>query len=531
MNTSADLSFIVWLLLMLIFLIAFVGSLFLSPARKKRLDKLLSLFSEPEQCQHQFAQFAINCPNISIAAQILESWFPHLENEYIEGAPVPVCGRFHKLINYNADRGEIELELFYKSPIEIKNLKIAERQSKARFKIAMEHVYKNSSKEGVILKYQWQGAESAISDIFSSDYRVLHYLMDRIEKEFESRGYKKDSKVQPPGQRNKSKAPKQWWRSFSAGSQGERSYSYWPSPANYLESVQNPEHNFKDESLQKASVELTALGIPRVASGMFASVYHFTTEKQEWAVRCFDTRLRDQQERYKAISNFIIADDLPYTVDFHYIEDGIKCGDSWFPILKMDWVEGLPLDAYIRDTLEDKAALQALRLEFRCMMEQLRANGIAHGDLQHGNILISGGLIYLVDYDGFYVPELAGRHSNELGHANYQHPRRNESFFGPTLDNFSAWVIDLSITALIIDPGLWQRFSGGDECLLFRKSDFLDPEKSKLFAELQNHASIELREGANRLKEFLSMPAEDIPYLQMEGTAQSIKIEELESAN
>src|SRR5204863_3447178 len=98
----------------------------------------------------------------------------------------------------------------------------------------------------------------------------------------------------------------------------------------------------------------------------------------------------------------------------------------------------------------------------------LRKNNIAHGDLQHGNVLIARGDFKLIDYDGMFVPALAGRASHEVGHRNYQHPGRTESDFGIQLDNFSGWMIYLTLVALSIEPGLWSRFGQGDEHILFK---------------------------------------------------------------
>src|SRR4029077_855325 len=111
----------------------------------------------------------------------------------------------------------------------------------------------------------------------------------------------------------------------------------------------------------------------------------------------------------------------------------------------------------------------------------LKDSRIAHGDLQHGNILIVNGQFKLVDSDGMYVPTLARRNSHEVGHPNYQHPRRVATHFGPYLDNFSAWVIYVSLVALSIDPTLWQTTGAGDECLLFRQEDFNNPDTSNAF--------------------------------------------------
>ena len=60
----------------------------------------------------------------------------------------------------------------------------------------------------------------------------------------------------------------------------------------------------------------------------------------------------------------------------------------------------------------------------------LERAGIAHGDLQHGNIFVVDDELKLIDYDGMFVPRLAGCRSNELGIEHYQHPQRKEHHFG-----------------------------------------------------------------------------------------------------
>ena len=151
----------------------------------------------------------------------------------------------------------------------------------------------------------------------------------------------------------------------------------------------------------------------------------------------------------------------------------------------MEWFSGEPLNIYVEKHLNDAAALLQLAAKWVGMTTALRQAGIAHGDLQHGNVLLVGNELKLVDYDGMYVPNLKGKRSNETGQPNYQLPRRNASDFGPYLDNFSEWVVLVSLLALTASPGLWQQFRGGDECLLFRKRDFEDPDQSQLFHALE----------------------------------------------
>jgi hypothetical protein len=146
------------------------------------------------------------------------------------------------------------------------------------------------------------------------------------------------------------------------------------------------------------------------------------------------------------------------------------------------------------------------------MMDGLKAAQIAHGDLQHGNILVTSTGLRLIDYDGMYVPALAGLASHEEGHRNYQHPNRTGNDFGSYLDNFSAWVVFCSITAVALDSRLWQMLDGGDECLLLRREDFQHPDRSRAFQVLQRSRP-EVRALADQFRSLLRLSIKNIPAL------------------
>ena len=63
------------------------------------------------------------------------------------------------------------------------------------------------------------------------------------------------------------------------------------------------------------------------------------------------------------------------------------------------------------------------------------------------------------------------------------------------------------------DPCLWDQFSGGDECLLFRQSDLIDPDSSRLFRALSSHSLESIQRGAELLKSFIQMPVQEVPFL------------------
>lgn len=274
----------------------------------------------------------------------------------------------------------------------------------------------------------------------------------------------------------------------------------WPTPQEYNEALQNLSSCFADPQLQSGEVELDTLGLPRPTSGAFASVYKVTSGEKTFAVRCFLHNVRDLERRYELVSQYVMTDDHSCTVSFEYQSRGVLVRGDWFPILKMDWVHGLTMEQYIRENLYAPAKLKELLYKFNELCAELESGGIAHGDLQHGNILVTPqGELRLVDYDGMFVHGMEGWSSNELGHRNYQHPKRSADCFGPYLDTFSKWSISASIAALIEDPLLYKENNAGTDCLLFRKQDFEDPENSPVFRSLLASTAPNVVEAARHL--------------------------------
>jgi tRNA A-37 threonylcarbamoyl transferase component Bud32 len=285
----------------------------------------------------------------------------------------------------------------------------------------------------------------------------------------------------------------------------------WPTPQDYNEAIQNPVVCFQDVELKRCTPDANVLGLPRPITGAFASVYRLSSPEKHWAVRCFLQDTPALHHRYAEISRFVLSDTLPYTVDVDYQDTGIKVKGEWHPMVKMEWVNGVTLDQYLFENLENKEKLTALRDSFKKMVGDLREAGIAHGDLQHSNIIVADEKIYLVDYDGMFVPALSGMQSNELGHINYQSPHRSSRHFAAYLDNFSAWSILTSIECLIQDSTLWEWLGAGDECLLFRKVDYVNPIVSRSFATLEGHLNENIRKATKLFRAILEYPVEQVP--------------------
>ena len=279
----------------------------------------------------------------------------------------------------------------------------------------------------------------------------------------------------------------------------------WPTPQDYNEAIQNPRQCFRDAELQNASVVLNSLGLPKPVTGSFASVYQMDdSHGRQFAVRCFLHNIPDQSVRYGEISAELRRLALPYMVPFEFLSEGIYINNSAYPMLKMQWVNGRGLIEWLARRLDYPDQIAALANKFKEMCDALRLSGIAHGDLQHGNIIIADDELKLVDYDAMFVPSLAGRDCPEIGHRHYQHPDRTAKDYDADLDNFSAVSIHASLLCLSIDPTLWRSLGAGEECLLFRDEDYAAPLDSVAFRLLENHQSLDIQSTARNLRALCS---------------------------
>jgi hypothetical protein len=261
----------------------------------------------------------------------------------------------------------------------------------------------------------------------------------------------------------------------------------WPTLDRYNSAIHQPDRCFADRDLRASWPQRDRRGLPVPMTGAFGGVYRLDSSERAWAVKCFT---RDSDEwRYSEICTDLRARPTGYLAAIEYLTPrGILVDERWYPVLKMEWVAGLTLDAWLEQQHTNPPALEALAAGWVDALAALAERGIAHGDLQHGNILVAGSpehpRLRLVDYDAMYVPALAGEPATETGLPDYQHPRRSQADFNPRLDNFAALVIYISLRALAYQPDLWPRYHR-EENLIFRRTDFVQSAQSSLIAELR----------------------------------------------
>ena len=284
----------------------------------------------------------------------------------------------------------------------------------------------------------------------------------------------------------------------------------YPTMDQYNDAVQNPQTAFSDPVLTKATIVRNGMGLPAALGGGFALTYTAMAQGRKFAVRCFHKEARGLEARYGDVDKGLRAAGGPYFVGFGYQPTGVLVNGKRYPIVKMDWVDSDTLGSFIEDNYADVKRLEQLRRQFAEMERFLRSKGIAHGDLQNGNVLVKSDL-KLIDYDGLYVPTMATGQGAELGHKHFQHPKRSVADFGPDMDRFSFIVIDLSLRAIIQDQRLFAKHSNGENIIL-SANDFIDPASSAVFADLRAIPAL-VRDVAN-LASICTGPMQSVPILE-----------------
>ncbi|MGR7025653.1 DUF6777 domain-containing protein [Geodermatophilus sp. URMC 62] len=275
----------------------------------------------------------------------------------------------------------------------------------------------------------------------------------------------------------------------------------YPSADDYVRAVQHPDSSFADEDLQEARFAVhPLLGVPMPASGSTAVVFKAQVSGEDQALRFFIREDASSKGRYTALGRHLQDAGLgPDVATAQWVDRAIRIREQWYPMIRMQWVEGRTLDRYADHLVQTSnlSAIAALAALWRDLVGRMQTAWFAHGDLQHGNVLVDElGTLRLVDFDCAWIPSFEGKKPpQESGHRNYQ---RTRDQWGPWMDTFPALVIYLSLLALSRSPRPWELYN--EDNLIFSREDFAAPFDTAAWRQLAALEDPEVDRVAERLR-------------------------------
>lgn len=247
--------------------------------------------------------------------------------------------------------------------------------------------------------------------------------------------------------------------------------------------IKNIPQFFNEPRILNGECFLTKKGKPFCRPGGLCRVYKYKlSDGSVKALRIWTDIISEAKERSIAISDFIKNNPSRFFVDFECVENALTIDGEDYPVVLMEWCNGINMKDYISQCVRDNDIdkIKKLASEFYDLCVELENLGVSHGDLHHDNLLIQDdGSIKLIDYDSMYVPALKGYKDECMGYEGYQHPtaREKNEYLQPYTDYFSELIIYLTLYIVAYHPEHWDedRVADLDKALLFKISE-LDPK-------------------------------------------------------
>lgn len=262
----------------------------------------------------------------------------------------------------------------------------------------------------------------------------------------------------------------------------------YPLVPEYISSIMLAQDNFNELTFLQPIIKSD--GVPVFIKGDNSVVFKMqdSNTRKIYAIKCFTKDQEDRDTSYKLIADQLKEIDSSHLIPIQYFEKEIlvyseEAQETRFPVLLMDWVEGVTLKKYITENIDNQRALSILTYRFGQFAQWLLAQPFSHGNIDLDNIIVKeDGSLVLIDYDGMYVPNMKGQKAREAVSPYFRHPLCEFIDYDESIDDFPLITILLSLKIISLKPSLF-RDKIDINRILFSETDFDDLTRSQLYIE------------------------------------------------
>ena len=175
-----------------------------------------------------------------------------------------------------------------------------------------------------------------------------------------------------------------------------------------------------------------------------------------YAIKCYTGVKYDIYNRMEVVKEKLRLVESPYLVKMNIVYNELNInvnnlideGICYYPIVLMDWVDGVTLDNYLPKSEIPKDDFKHLINSYKAMASWLLEQNFSHGDISPHNILVTkDNNILLIDYDNmvFSGEDSVPISVNNMKDVDFCNPCQTTFKYEDNIDNFSLVSIMISL--------------------------------------------------------------------------------------
>lgn len=251
-----------------------------------------------------------------------------------------------------------------------------------------------------------------------------------------------------------------------------------------------------------------------------------------FAIKCYTGVKYDIYNRMEVVKEKLRLVESPYLVKMNIVYNELNIdvndftdeGICYYPIVIMDWVDGVTLDNYFPKSEEPKDEFRHIINSYKAMSSWLLEQNFSHGDISPQNILVTKeNNTLLIDYDNvvFSDEDATPVPANKMKDDDFCNPCQTSFKYENNIDNFSLVSIMISLISEFESiskiRSRYNNYYYGRISFL-KKKDYTDLTNSNLYNRIDKCYSSEYELSTFRLclKQQLrstSFSKEEINYL------------------